>query len=136
MFYGATASGGTFNEGTAYKLDPATGDETVLYNFTGGADGATPFADLTYNRDMLYGTTQYGPGKSCGGKGCGSVFAVDAKTGVETTLHSFTGGADGGVPATPLAYHMGIFYGTTTTGGGSGCGGTGCGTVFSLTPQR
>jgi uncharacterized repeat protein (TIGR03803 family) len=53
MFYGATALGGTFNEGTVYKLDPATGDETVLYNFTEGADGASPFADLTYNRGML-----------------------------------------------------------------------------------
>jgi uncharacterized repeat protein (TIGR03803 family) len=35
-----------------------------------------------------------------------------------------------------LTYANGVFYGTTTYGGGSGCSDEqGCGTVFSLTPQ-
>jgi uncharacterized repeat protein (TIGR03803 family) len=63
-FYGTTQVGGTTgctsNEGcgTVFKLDP-TGQETVLYRFTGGEDGAFPhFGDLV--RDAtgnLYGMT-------------------------------------------------------------------------------
>ena len=39
--YGTTSAGGTFDSGTVFKLDPS-GNETVLYNFTGGADGWFP----------------------------------------------------------------------------------------------
>jgi uncharacterized repeat protein (TIGR03803 family) len=41
--YGTTAEGGssTTNCGVVYKLD-AAGNETVLYSFTGGADGCLP----------------------------------------------------------------------------------------------
>ncbi|MGO4885857.1 MAG: choice-of-anchor tandem repeat GloVer-containing protein [Bryobacteraceae bacterium] len=37
-FYGTTAGGGAWGPGTVFKLSPA-GTETVLYSFTGGADG-------------------------------------------------------------------------------------------------
>jgi uncharacterized repeat protein (TIGR03803 family) len=40
--YGTTSAGGTADWGTVYKLD-TTGHETVLHNFTGGADGGLPF---------------------------------------------------------------------------------------------
>ena len=50
-------------------------------------------------------------------------------------LHSFTGGTDGNGPNGPLlADHNGNLYGITIAGGGSGCGGAGCGTVFEVTP--
>jgi uncharacterized repeat protein (TIGR03803 family) len=39
--YGTTYNGGAFGYGTVYKLTP-TGQETVLYSFTGGADGGNP----------------------------------------------------------------------------------------------
>jgi uncharacterized repeat protein (TIGR03803 family) len=39
--YGTTYNGGASNAGIVYKVDTA-GNETVLYNFTGGPDGATP----------------------------------------------------------------------------------------------
>ena len=46
-------------------------------------------------------------------------------------LYSFTGGRDGGDPATGLAFDQsGNAYGTTVTGGDFGCG-----TVFQLTPS-
>jgi len=81
-----------------------TGRETVLYGFTGGTDGAFPSADLV--RDAagnLCGTTYIGgEATGCSG-GCGVVFKLDT-TGVETVLHSFTGGADGANPATPYAF--------------------------------
>lgn len=45
-------------------------------------------------------------------------------------IYSFTGGNDGGDPATQLAFDTaGNAYGTTVTGGNSGCG-----TVFKLVP--
>ena len=50
--------------------------------------------------------------------------------GTETPLYSFTGGNDGGDPASQLTFDSaGNAYGTTVTGGSSGCG-----TVFQLTP--
>src|SRR5450432_2848510 len=39
--YGTAPSGGAANAGVVYKLD-TTGKQTVLYNFTGGDDGAQP----------------------------------------------------------------------------------------------
>jgi uncharacterized repeat protein (TIGR03803 family) len=89
--YGTTYYGGASIWGVVFKLD-TTGTETVLYSFTGGADGAEPYAGLL--RDSagnLYGTTVFG-----GASNWGVVFKLN-KTG-ETVLHSFTGGADGGAP--------------------------------------
>lgn len=102
---------------------------TVLYNFTGSSDGATPYAGLF--RDTagnLYGTTTVG-----GSSNQGTVFVVDT-SGTETVLHSFSG-ADGISPyAGVIMDAKGNLYGTTQNGG-TGCSGTGCGTVFELTPK-
>ena len=46
-----------------------------------------------------------------------------------TTVYSFKGAPDGGVPAAPLNSFNGALYGTTSEGGASHAG-----TVFSLTP--
>jgi uncharacterized repeat protein (TIGR03803 family) len=49
-------------------------------------------------------------------------------------LHRFTGGPDGAYPVAGLLMDVaGNLYGTTSEGGGSGCGGAGCGTVFKVT---
>ena len=145
-FYGTTFSGGNSSCpvggcGTVFKLDPA-GKETVLYSFTGGADGQWPAAGLI--RDSagnLYGTALTGGIQSCSGyygPGCGVVFKLDP-SGQETVLYSFTGGADGAFPATSLISDAsGNLYGTTIAGGdpastcGAGVYGPGCGAVFKL----
>jgi uncharacterized repeat protein (TIGR03803 family) len=46
--YGSTIQGGTDNDGVVYKLSPLGGvwNETILYSFTGGHDGAQPNAKL------------------------------------------------------------------------------------------
>jgi uncharacterized repeat protein (TIGR03803 family) len=49
------------------------------------------------------------------------------------TLYNFKGGVDGAVPAAPLLDLNGTLYGTTSSGGGTGCYGSGCGTVFAIT---
>jgi uncharacterized repeat protein (TIGR03803 family) len=121
--YGTTEAYGASGAGTVFRVSK-TGKETVLYAFTGGSDGANPFAGLL--RDTagnLYGTTAYG-----GTYGVGTVFKV-SKTGKETVLHSFAGGtADGCYPFGGLLQDAaGNLYGTTEV-----CGASGVGTVFKL----
>ena len=58
--YGTTNGGGASNAGVVFKMD-TSGNETVLYSFTGGADGGNPLAGVI--RDSagnLYGTTNGG----------------------------------------------------------------------------
>ena len=130
--YGTTGGGGKYDAGTVFTLDPATGAENVLYSFAGGAngDGGYPLAIIDVG-GTLFGTTYIG---GTGGSGNGTVFAVNRMTGVETVLHSFSGGSDGDYPDAGLLRVGGTLYGTTLQGGSddASCGSTGCGTVFSL----
>jgi uncharacterized repeat protein (TIGR03803 family) len=116
--------------GTVYRLDPA-GKETVLYTFTGGADGGIPVAGLITEGDgKLYGTTVAGgTSQTCNGYiGCGVVFSLSppAMQGApwsETVLYTFTGGADGGTPfASLITDGDGNLYGTTFSEGSHGGG--------------
>jgi uncharacterized repeat protein (TIGR03803 family) len=131
--YGTTDGGGTFNTGTVFKLD-TSGNETVLYSFKGGSDGAFPSAGLVMDATgNLYGTTSHGGSGGCSfSSGCGTVFKLDA-AGNETVLYSFKGGSDGGVPVAGLIMDAaGNVYGTTQNGGSGGGCSFGCGTVFKL----
>jgi len=90
--YGTTYYGGTANAGAVYEVS-TSGQETVLYSFTGGADGANPYGGVTLDSSgNLYGTT-YGRGTS----NDGVVYALDA-SGHETVLHDFDGHDNGGTP--------------------------------------
>jgi uncharacterized repeat protein (TIGR03803 family) len=61
--------------------------------------------------------------------------AIASPAQTPTTLHNFTGGADGANPNTGLIEGTdGNFYGTTVLGGTSSSCSGGCGTVFKLTP--
>jgi uncharacterized repeat protein (TIGR03803 family) len=104
--------------------------ETVLYNFTGGSDGADPQSRLTFDAaGTLYGTTNGG-----GALGAGTVFELSPNGNGgwnEKVLYSFTGGADGGNPT--YSYVMfdsvGNLYGTAAGGGAYGYG-----VAFELSP--
>ncbi len=126
--YGTTSGGGSPGPGVVFKLD-TTGAETVLYTFTGGADGGTPYGGLV--RDSagnLYGSTLQG-GVTTGSQGYGVVFKLDA-AGTETVLYTFTGGSDGASPYAGLVRDSaGNLYGTTY-GGGRAFGNTGAETVL------
>ncbi len=68
-FYGTASTGGV-GYGTVFKLvnHDSAWLTIPLYSFTGGDDGAGPFATMTLGSDgRLYGTTQEGGGSSCGG---------------------------------------------------------------------
>ena len=103
----------------------------VIYNFTGGQDGAYPEAGLTMDKaGNLYGTAYQG-----GGTNRGTIFKLARKGSgwVFSPLHSFTGREDGGAPIARVVFGPdGSLYGTTEFGGRN-CG-SGCGTVFNLKP--
>jgi uncharacterized repeat protein (TIGR03803 family) len=112
--YGTTSFGGPGNTGVIFKID-SSGNETVLYTFTGGngsADGKNPFGNLV--RDAagnLYGTTDIG-----GTANLGTLFKLDT-TRKETILHNFGFPGDGAYPGNLAIDKAGNLYGNTTDGG-------------------
>ncbi len=115
---------------------------SVLYNFTGGEDGATPKAGVTLDQaGNLYGTTA--KGASFAGDcnvigGCGTVYELKHESSgrIFSPLYTFQF-SDGASPSARVVFGPGgLLYGTTTYGGNTqrDCLPTGCGTVFSLRP--
>jgi uncharacterized repeat protein (TIGR03803 family) len=126
LLYGTTNSGGTNGKGVVFSVDPTTGKEVVLHSFAGSPDGSWPIAQLTYLHGDLYGTASQGGSSS----NLGTIFKVNAKTGEETTLRTFTGAADdGGASTSSLYLHKGKLYGTASIGGTHGAG-----VLFAFTP--
>jgi uncharacterized repeat protein (TIGR03803 family) len=132
--YGTTTAGGAYGLGTVYRVTPA-GAETVLYSFTGQADGGYPRGIwLRDAQGNFYGTTAGGGyfGRSCT-TGCGTVFTI-TPDGRERVLYSFRGMPDGSAPSGGLIQDAeGNFYGTTELGGNP-ANFSGSGTIFKLTP--
>jgi uncharacterized repeat protein (TIGR03803 family) len=134
--YGTTQLGGSgrcgtpdnpLSCGTVFMLDKH-GKELGVFSFD-GRDGIGPQAGLL--RDSagnLYGTTY---GLACGNRGrsCGTAFQLN-RTGTKLRYFGFSGGADGGEPASPVIELSGNFYGTTEIGGTNGFG-----TIYAINPQ-
>ena len=123
-----TATGGTGGGGIVYSLainKKGFLQETVLASFALlGAGGYNPSGELIFGKTdrVLYGTTTLG-----GAYGAGTVFSL-TKHGVQHTLYSFAGGADGAAPGGLVTANGKEFYGATSLGG------NGQGTIFSITP--
>ena len=138
--YGVTPYGGKCQYcGVAYELSQSGGvwKETILHKFAAGTDGSGPSGPLVEDSSgNFYGTTTYGGNTSCQSPtGCGTVFELYISSGVwkKKNVYKFPGGSNGMNPAAGLAIDAsGSLYGTTVFGGGTGCGGIGCGTVFKL----
>jgi uncharacterized repeat protein (TIGR03803 family) len=117
ILYGGAYSG---TEGTVFELHQSAGKWTKanIYSFAGFGIGAFPNDVIFDSAGVLYGTTQAG-----GKYGAGIVYSLKAtgtkgKPWTETTIWSFTGGADGGSPYAGLTLGpLGVLYGTTTVGG-------------------
>ena len=143
--YGTASTGGNAgcsNQGcgVVFKLSPGGSGgwtDTVIYSFTGGSDGGTPWTSVTFDAaGNLYGTTVNG-----GNFGFGVVFELlpnSSGSWTESVLHHFTNGADGGTPFGTLLFDAsGNLYGTTEGGGDPSCNSSwpnGCGIVFRLSP--
>ncbi len=99
---------------------------TTLYSFPlSSTVGRNPTTALVQASDgNFYGTTEDG-----GTAGVGTIFRI-TPAGALTTIYSFTGGADGGIPRSPLLQASdGNLYGMTYSYGGP----TGSGAVFKST---
>jgi uncharacterized repeat protein (TIGR03803 family) len=140
--YGTTPSGGDSTYpcqwascGTVFELAHGKTGWTyqLLYAFTGGNDGAVPFAGVTFDKQgNLYGATAYGTGTEDG-----VVFELSPSSGgwSESVLHGFTLG-DGAYPLGNLTFDgSGNLWGTASAGGSGGCVYPGCGVVFELKPS-
>lgn len=166
--YGTTSyNGGTYGYGNVFELSHTKSGwtETVLYNFTGGADGAWPLDSLTFDAaGNLYGTAESGGQGQCvldGSQwlGCGVVFELkhSSRGWKEKVLFSFVPGqVKGVIPVGGVVFDgAGNLYGTTWAPGVSGgprlsrkappparptywgCSDPGCGgTVFELSPTK
>jgi uncharacterized repeat protein (TIGR03803 family) len=146
--YGTTSQGGTYGQGTVFKLAPTSGGnwkETIVHDFEGyPGDGANPVASLTFDKaGNLYGTTSSGGNNdNCGDSyytaSCGTVFELSPASGgnwTERVIYNFQGANDGCGPLSSVVIDAaGNLYGTTISNGGnqSNCGGYG--TVFELAP--
>jgi uncharacterized repeat protein (TIGR03803 family) len=127
--YGTTLAGGSANLGTVFRINKK-GVETVLHTFTGGSDGANPYAGVIFGADgALYGTTYHG-----GSSGLGTVYKITT-SGSETVLHAFQGifnNHDGSFPYGGLVLASdGNMWGTTVNGGSQ----SDYGTIYGLEPD-
>jgi len=133
--YGTTVLGGDHGSGTVFQLSPTPNGwvQTVLYSFTGGADGGEPYKGVSIDRQgNLYGTAVTGGSGSCEG-GCGVAYKLTNSGGTwtQTVVHAFTGGDDGSGPGARVTVdRSGNLYGMTPTGGTYGLG-----TIYKLHPQ-
>jgi len=122
--YGGSSSACAYGCGTVFSITPS-GNERLLYSFTGGIDGQYPNSLIDVD-GTLYGTTAYGGVANCV---CGTLFSIST-SGKFTLLHDFGSKGDGSQPNGGLTYVNGALYGTTYYGGTGACG-QGCGTVFT-----
>lgn len=131
--YGSSVLGGDFGGGTVFQVAP-DGTHTVLYNFTGGADGGQAYGGVTLDPEgNLYGATVTGGSGSCE-DGCGVAYKLTNNGGVWTqqVLHAFTGGDDGSGPGAGLSIdEQGNLYGMTPIGGSYGLG-----VIYQLHPRQ
>jgi len=125
--YGTASGGGAFGRGVVYKLT-RTGNswtQTVLWSFTGGADGLGPFSGVVRDSSgNLFGTAAYG------GTGEGVVFELSPSDSgwTQKTLYAF-GYHDGGNPFAGVAIDAaGNLFGLTGAG-------TGAGIAYELSPS-
>ncbi len=137
VFYGTLAGGGNnySGSGLVFSLTPDSGTppnytESILTTFTGGSNGASPYAGVTWADGALYGTTLNG-GDGDGGvifglkppSKAGGTWKIDN----QHLMHRAIDGANprgGGLTTNPVV--AGLF-------GAASQGGLGCGTVFRFT---
>ena len=96
---------------------------SLLYNFTNGADGASPGPGVVLSGGTVYGVTFSGEN----GSGYGTLYKVDSDGTHFGVLYTFTNGVDGAYPGGGLTLSGNTLYGTTENGSANGTG-----TIFAF----
>ena len=138
LIYGSTIYGGHHRCGqagcgTIFSIDPSTGAENVVYTLVSKHQSV---AGLTARGHDLYMSNPR-PTNRRNHMYEGQLSKLNLSSGKKSTLYTFEkgdNGADGADPEAPLVFAHGVFYGSTHYGGGSGCNGLGCGTLFQYVP--
>jgi len=136
--------------GLVYELihqPDGTWEYELLHHFTSGdRAGFSPGGSaLVFDQaGSLYSATAHGGGgNGCGWGGCGTVFKLTPGSNGkwrEHVLYRFKSGRDSEQATAGVVFDVaGNIWGTTLHGGGGKCssfwGGSGCGTVYKLTPK-
>ncbi|MCX6353520.1 MAG: hypothetical protein NTZ78_01295 [Candidatus Aureabacteria bacterium] len=129
---GGSGQGGANKKGTIFSVTTDGSGYTILHNFTGSAtDGGSPYGDLTFVDDTLYGMTFDG-GALGAAPGYGVIFSLNLDGSDFTVVHNFAGAPDDGrAPLGSLLLSANTLYGTTMYGGSYGAA-PGTGVVFSF----
>ena len=128
--YGDSEAAGSSGGGTVFELSPLSGggwNFSTLFSFSSAAPGGCYRTLVMDSAGNLYGTSASG-----GARQRGSVFKLTSSNGgwIYTSLHDFTGGADGAYPYGVLSFDTyDNVYGTASAGGTYGNG-----VVFEITP--
>ena len=139
--FGSTRVGAS-GSAAVFQLSPSAGGSTpwkytLLQSFTGDQNGGRPTGLMAGPAGSLLGEAIQGGNSACGA-GCGLIFQLSPSFNgqapwTEKILYTFTGGTDGEYPRDGLVRDgQGNLFGTTVSSGL--CGGSGCGTVFELSP--
>jgi uncharacterized repeat protein (TIGR03803 family) len=126
-YYGVTIGGGAntcYNGGcgTVFKITPS-GEETVLYNFTGGSDGLNPWELIGDSKGNFYGLSKTQDNTTA------AVFEI-------TSAGDFSIAYNGSY-VSQIGYiivgNNGSLY-ASSSGGDASCEPNGCGQILQLTP--
>jgi hypothetical protein len=107
--------GGQYFSGAIFAFDPKSGNENLVYSFTGMADGTAPTTPLISAGDSLYGATATGGVNQGFGAG-GVIFQLDTATNVFASVYSFGDGRSGSGPSPAIALGGGSLFTATTYG--------------------
>lgn len=141
--WGTTSAGGTFNAGTLFRYEPATGKHEIIVNFIGQSSvavgpsvavGTKPTGQLCVAANgVVWGTTQKGGAFNVAVNNksqSGTIFKYDPSVGNFTTIFNFTS-AIGEFPKGGLTQMSdGFIWGTTSDGSSGGNRGS----VFKINP--
>ncbi|HWY98522.1 MAG TPA: choice-of-anchor tandem repeat GloVer-containing protein [Bacteroidia bacterium] len=112
FLYGMTQLGGTNNVGTIFRIKPDGTGDTILFNFSGAANGSNTHSSLIYDGNFLFGMAYQG-----GSSGVGTMFKIKPNGIGYTKLSDFAGAANGSNPQGDLFSDGSTLYGMTYGGG-------------------
>jgi hypothetical protein len=141
VLYVVSQFGGAAHVGTLITLTaPLYGTSwvpTLVYHFDLTRSGVYPVdPPVLDGAGNVYVSTLFGFGHSPDGAVTRLTPPVSGGTAWRADLlHAFKGGPGGAGPGAPMITSTGTILLTTFSGGTSGCGGAGCGTLVSLTPN-